>query len=446
MKLFVNLKHKYLSLPLVIKIIIPVLLIGLVCFLLSKKNSQNNFKFETKTTTVEKGTLVTSISATGSITSGNNTNIYTSASGEVLEVYVKNGDTVRQGQKLAQIKLDQDGQKKQTSAWASYLSAKNSVASSQQNKLSLENGVETAKRTLASAQDAVDKINDYTKSDLEKDNINSALVVAKRSYDIALQKFNSADSAIAVSQSQLSSAWYTYQQSSATIYAPASGVLSNFALTKGMSVANLSSDSTNSSNNATQSVGIITNPNNKITASVNLTEIDVTKVAPGQKVTLTLDAFPDKTFTGEVLAINTNGQSTSGVASYSTIITFDTGLPNMYPNMTVNANIIIESKPDILLIPSTAIEIATDGTASVQVVKDGITTSVAVTLGSTNDNQTEIVSGLNQGDVIISSSITNQSKYNNNKSSDFSSSNNRNNNRGGSGSMMFMNAGGPPGM
>lgn len=446
MKLFVNLKHKYLSLHLVIKIIIPVLLIGLVWFLLSKKNSQNNFNFETKTTTVEKGTLVTSISATGSITSGNNTNIYTSASGEVLEVYVKNGDTVRQGQKLAQIKLDQDGQKKQTSAWASYLSAKNSVASSQQNKLSLENGVETAKRTLASAQDAVDKINDYTKSDLEKDNINSALVVAKRSYDIALQKFNSADSAIAVSQSQLSSAWYTYQQSSATIYAPASGVLSNFALTKGMSVANLSSDSTNSSNNATQSVGIITNPNNKITASVNLTEIDVTKVTPGQKVTLTLDAFPDKTFTGEVLAINTNGQSTSGVASYSTIITFDTGLPNMYPNMTVNANIIIESKPDILLIPSTAIEIATDGTASVQVVKDGITTSVAVTLGSTNDNQTEIVSGLNQGDVIISSSITNQSKYNNNKSSDFSSSNNRNNNRGGSGSMMFMNAGGPPGM
>lgn len=446
MKLFVNLKHKYLSLPLVIKIIILVLLIGLVWFLLSKKNSQNNFNFETKTTTVEKGTLVTSISATGSITSGNNTNIYTSASGEVLEVYVKNGDTVRQGQKLAQIKLDQDGQKKQTSAWASYLSAKNSVASSQQNKLSLENGVETAKRTLASAQDAVDKINDYTKSDLEKDNINSALVVAKRSYDIALQKFNSADSAIAVSQSQLSSAWYTYQQSSATIYAPASGVLSNFALTKGMSVANLSSDSTNSSNNATQSVGIITNPNNKITASVNLTEIDVTKVAPGQKVTLTLDAFPDKTFTGEVLAINTNGQSTSGVASYSTIITFDTGLPNMYPNMTVNANIIIESKSDILLIPSTAIEIATDGTASVQVVKDGTTTSVAVTLGSTNDNQTEIVSGLNQGDVIISSSITNQSKYNNNKSSDFSSSNNRNNNRGGSGSMMFMNAGGPPGM
>ncbi len=415
MKLFINLKRKYLSLPLVFKIILPVLSISLIWFIVYKINSSKNSQPSYRTSTAQIGNIISTISVSGSVTSGNNTNIYTSASGEVIDVYVKNGDTVKQGQKIAQIKLDQDGQKKQTTAWAAYLSAKNSVTSSQQNKLSLENGVETAKRTLASAQDAVDKINDYTKSDLEKDNINSALVVAKRAYDIALQKYNSADSTIAVSQSQLSSAWYTYQQSSATIYAPASGIISNFALTKGMSVANLSSDSTASSNNATQSVGIVTNPNNKTTASVNLTEIDVTKVVPGQKVTLTLDAFANKTFTGEVLAINTNGQSTSGVTSYPTIIVFDTGLPNMYPNMTVNANILIDSKQDVLIIPSSAIQ-TSNNSFFVKVMKDNQITEVVVETGLSDDTNTEIISGLSVGDTVITSTVTNNTSTKTNSS------------------------------
>ena len=113
----------------------------------------------------------------------------------------------------------------------------------------------------------------------------------------------------------------------------------------------------------------------------------------------------------------------------------------------LKCSICFDSKSDILLIPSTAIEIAADGTSTVQLVKDGVTTPIVVTLGSTNDSQTEIVSGLNEGDEIITTSISNQAKYNNNQSSDFSSSN-RNINRGGSGagSMMFMNAGGRPGM
>ena len=415
MKLFINLKNKFLSLPLVLKIILPLLIVGVICFIVSKINSKNVSQPTYKTSTAQIGNIISIISTSGSITSGNNTSIYTSASGEVVQVYVKNGDNVKQGQKIAQIKLDQDGQKKQTTAWASYLSAKNSVTTSQQNKLTLENGVETAKRTLAAAQDAVNKINDYTKSDLEKDDINSDLVVAKRAYDIALQKFNSADSTIAVSQSQLSSSWYTYQQSSATIYAPASGVLSNFALTKGMSVANLASDSSTSSNNATQSVGIITNPNNKITASISLTEIDVTKVTPGQKVTLTLDAFPDLTFTGEVLAINTNGQSTSGVTSYPTIIVFDTGLPNMYPNMTVNANILIDSKQDVLIIPTSAILIGIES-STVKVIKNNQITEVVVETGLSDDTNTEIISGLSIGDTVITSIVTNNTSTKTNSS------------------------------
>lgn len=422
MKLFNNIKNKFLSLPLVIKIIIPVLIIGLIWFTTSKIISAQNTKPTYKTSKVSKGNIISTISASGSITSGNNTSIYTSASGEVTAVFVKNGDTVKQGQKIAQIKLDQDGQKKQTAAWASYLSAKNSLTSAQQNKITLENQLLSAQRTLASSQDAVDKINDYTKSDLEKDNINTNLTIAKNSLNLAQQKYNSVDSTIAVAQAQVTSSWYSYQQASNIIYAPASGVLTNFALTKGMSVANLSSDSSNSNSDATQSVGIITNPNNQITASISLTEIDVVKVKAGQKVSLTMDAFPDLSFTGQVLAINTNGQSSSGVTSYPTIIVFDNSMANMYPNMSVSANILIDSKNDVLTIPTSAIQTSNDESI-VKVLKDGQVSQVVVTTGLSDSTNTEIISGLNEGDtVVISTSTTTKTNSTTSTKSVFSGS------------------------
>jgi len=173
-----------------------------------------------------------------------------------------------------------------------------------------------------------------------------------------------------------------------------------------MSVANLSSSSTsNSSSDATQSVGIITNPKNQITASVSLTEIDVIKVKAGQKVSLTMDAFADKTFTGQVLAVNTNGQTTSGVTSYPTIIVFDTSLPNMYPNMSVSANIILDSKSDVLLIPSSAIQ-TSNGVSTVKVMKDNQVSEVTVETGLSDTTQTEITSGLSEGDTVVTSSST----------------------------------------
>lgn len=404
MKLFKNIKNKFLKLPLIIKIIIPIIIIGLIYFIFTKIISSQNSTPQYKTAQVTKTNIVSTISSSGSITSGSNTSIYTSASGQVTKVYAKNGDTVKQGQKIALIALDQDGQKKQTTAWASYLSAKNSLASANQNKLSLQNQLDSANLTLAGSQDAVNKINDQSRTDLEKNNINSTLTISQRSLIIAEQKYATADSAIAVAKAQLSSAWFAYQQTSNTIVAPANGILSNFALTAGMSVANLASTSSSTSD-ATQSVGIITNPKNQITASVSLTEIDVIKVKAGQKVSITMDAFADKTFTGQVLAINTNGQSTSGVTSYPTIIVFDTSLPNMYPNMSVSANIIVDSKTDVLTVPSSSIK-TTNGESVVSVMKDNQISEVTVETGISDTTQTEIISGLNEGDAVITSTST----------------------------------------
>lgn len=398
---FLN-KKKFLSLPVYWKIIIPVTLLGLFYLLINKIFFSSTAEPQYKTSQVKKGNIIQSISVTGSITSGNNTNIYTGASGVVSAVYAKNGDTVKQGQKIAQIKLDQDGQKKQNTAWAAYLSAKNAVASAEQNKLTLENSLESSKLAFNQAQDALNKIDDFTKTDLQKEVIHTNYSTSKRSLTLAEQKYANADSAISIAKTQLSAAWYSYQQSSNIIYAPASGVLTNFALTEGMSVTNLSSTNSSASNNdaATQSVGIIVNPDNQTTATVSLTEIDVTSVKPDQKVMITMDAFPDKTFTGKVLAINTNGQASNGVTSYPTMIIFDNSLSNMYPNMSVSADIIVDSKTDVLIVPTAAIS-HTDGVSTIKVMKDNQISQVSVEVGISDNSHSEIISGLNEGDTVV---------------------------------------------
>ena len=59
--------------------------------------------------------------------------------------------------------------------------------------------------------------------------------------------------------------------------------------------------------------------------------------------------------------------------------------------MSVTATIIISSKADILLIPSTAIDTATDGTTTVRIMKDNIVSTVTITTGDTNDSETEVI-------------------------------------------------------
>src|SRR5438105_519516 len=90
---------------------------------ISSKNQTPNYQ----TAQAEKGTLVSSVTASGNILSGNSVDITTTASGVVTEVYVQNGESVSQGQKIAEIQLDQASQAKLASAYSSYLAAKTNV-------------------------------------------------------------------------------------------------------------------------------------------------------------------------------------------------------------------------------------------------------------------------------------------------------------------------------
>lgn len=343
-----------------------------------------------QTAQAEKGTLITSISASGTILSGSSVNITTAATGIVREVYVKDEDLVTQGQRIAEVTLETSSQQKQAAAWSSYLSAKNSLESAQAKINSLQAAAFKANQTF---------INNAVARDLATDD--PTYIQENALWLQAEADYKNQSNVITQAQAALNSAWLSYTQLSSTIIAPMTGRVSGLTLTPGSSITASqtgSSDSTGSSH-----IGTIIAEQGSLQTMVNLTEIDVTKVSVGQKVTLTLDAFPGKTFTGKVATINTSGSVSSGVTTYPTTITFDTSLDNIYPNMAVNATIIINIKNSAVLVPSAAVQ-TINGESFVRVIKNGQVTQVPVEIGNSNDTQTEITSGINEGDVIVTGS------------------------------------------
>jgi len=161
---------------------------------------------------------------------------------------------------------------------------------------------------------------------------------------------------------------------------------------------------------------------------ITLNEIDVAKVEIGQKATLTFDALPDLTLTGKVIEMDKAGTVSQGVTSYGIKIGLDADDERLKPGMSVNAEIIVGTKPDVLTLPNSAIK-SEGNSRFVQLIdapeaikkKLKIGTSVVlpkevkiknqpVEVGISNDTLTEILSGVSEGDIVISSKITPQTQ------------------------------------
>ncbi|HPT66074.1 MAG TPA: efflux RND transporter periplasmic adaptor subunit [Candidatus Woesebacteria bacterium] len=464
MKLIKKIKAKFLSLPKIWKIMILIILIGVIFLFTFLKIKSSNKKVTYKTTEVTKGILITSISATGTITSSNKTTITTGAAGTIKTVYVKNGDSVKKGQKIAEISLDDDGETNKTTAWANYLNLQQGYKSAIADQTAADIQMWQDRQDILDAQEEFDNmtaggLNPNTKKEYtynEKAIVTKNLTLAKQRFTADETKYNNYSAFVAKAQKQASEAYENYKKVSSTIYAPSTGIISNLSVASGVIISNTSSSiivstGTNSSQNSStvtsRTIGSITNPAGQYQATLSLTESEIVKIKSGQKVLITMDAFSDTTFTGEVLSVDVSGSSSSGVTSYSVVVLLSDTDKEIYTNMSVTATIIIDSQADVLLIPSTAIDTASDGTATVRTYNNGEEVTVKITTGSTNDNQTVVTSGLSEGDIIISSSVTNDSNSNNNSSSAFSGSNSNsssrnNSNFGGMGGGMGI----PPGM
>ncbi len=155
-------------------------------------------------------------------------------------------------------------------------------------------------------------------------------------------------------------------------------------------------------------------------AEISLNEVDVVKVKAGQKSTITFDAIPGLSITGEVAQVDTVGISNQGVVTYNVKIKFDTDDPRVKPGMSASASIVTEIRTNVLKVANSAIK-TSSGNRSVQVVsaadknlpqtQTGVTLTnapqaVEVEIGLQSDSETEIISGLNAGEVVVVRTIS----------------------------------------
>ena len=153
----------------------------------------------------------------------------------------------------------------------------------------------------------------------------------------------------------------------------------------------------------------------QLSSEITLNEVDAVKVKIGDKATITFDAISGLTITGAVAQMDTLGTVSQGVVSYNVQIVFDTQDGRVRPGMSVTAAIIIDSRQDVLVVPSSAIKTANgasyvltpdetvtdigDSRTGVILGKPPVQTSVVT--GLSDSTNTEITSGLTENQVIV---------------------------------------------
>lgn len=389
-----KIKKKYILSAIIILIIIG----GYYWY---NKNQQGSVQTRYMTATVEKGTLMSSISASGNVTVDNQSTVDPTITGTVADLAVQVGDPVTKGQFLFNI-INDDLSVSVAKASASYESAKNSLESA---KIDEDN----AEATYDKAKDADDGDNDaYTKKELSvlKDKIDlteAKIVQAQKSLDASLADYRNIQS----------------DASKRKVTAPIAGTINEINIKNG---DDLSRTSLSNTTNAPIIIGDL----ETLKASVEVNEVDISKISIGQKVALKFDALDSLTVFGKVEKIDALGTVTQGVVTYNVTVGFDTLDERIKPQMSVTASIISNSKENVLIVP-TGVITTEDDNHYVEVLNNGeIPQKIQVQIGMSNDTQTEITSGLDVGDKVVTQKIESSSS-----SLPSSSSSQNGNNRGG---------------
>jgi HlyD family secretion protein len=219
------------------------------------------------------------------------------------------------------------------------------------------------------------------------------LLVSQTQAQLALKQAGSTPSAIAaqqaqVEQAQASVASVEAQLQNSRIVAPIAGTVTQFDA----KVGQLASPSV-------PLVSVMGSGGFEVDAGV--AETDIGKVALGNAVSMTLDAFPGDTFTGKVFYIAPAETITQGVVDYQVKIAFDTADPRMKSGLTANIDIATRHKDGVLILPQYAI-LENDSGTFVEIVQSGKVVQMPVTLGLQDQNgNVEIVSGVTAGEQVL---------------------------------------------
>jgi HlyD family secretion protein len=246
-------------------------------------------------------------------------------------------------------------------------------------------------------------------------------LVAQNDYDQSIYNFTKAQASLKMAQLDYNRAKINLNY--ATIYSPIDGVVLERAVDEGQTVA---------ASFSTPTLFSIANDLTQMQVEASIDEADIGKVKIGQRVTFTVDAFPDLKFEGKIVQVRLQPITKSNVVTYTVIIRAANPDLKLMPGMTANITDYVEEAKNVLIVSSKALHfipdqdmVATymkppkdlpknipphmvmDSTLKTVWVKNGsMVHPVPVKIGIDNDINAQVIHGLKEGDEVIVAVIT----------------------------------------
>jgi len=315
------------------------------------------------TVNVTRGDIVKTVLADGSLVMPDKAYLSFGATGTVTEVLVDEGNNVTKDQVLARLDAP---------------SLESSVETAELGVEIAEEGVKAAR-----AQYEIAEINlDEPPPTVSEDVLELQLDAAKASWETA--KLN-----LEIAELSLESAELNLEKA-VVIVAPFDGVVADISITEGKEISTATL--------ATPAISLVDTSEIEMRGFID--EIDIAIVQLGQEANIILDALPDEEIKGSVAFISPVGTTLAGVVSYDTTITLENPVAELRDGMSATAEIIIERRDDVLSIPNRYIR-GTLENPIVVVLVDEQEEEREITLGLTDGINTEILSGLQEGEEVV---------------------------------------------
>jgi HlyD family secretion protein len=354
--------------------------------------------------TVERGTMVKSVVATGKVEPITKIEIKSKANGIIKVLNADIDVTVKEGDILVELDKEQLAATLR-GAEANLMAARASLegADAQFKK----NVVEAEGPDAEFARRAYDRARSLFAQNLIAQ---SALDDAHGLVDMADNRKHAAQSQLLVSQAKVAEARAQVAQAkaaadraaedvaNATIRAPIHGTV----LSRDVEVGSPVSSILNLGANATlvMTLGDI----DRVFVRGKVDEADIGRVRLGQEARIRVETFKDKAFNGRVTQISPMGVEKDNVTNFEVRVSIDNPGKELKANMTANAEIVLEEHADALIVPEAAVTYDAQKNAFVEVVAPGTKTGrkkTPVKIGVSNGTKIQILNGLKQGDKVI---------------------------------------------
>lgn len=356
------------------------LCLALMFTILVSCGKKEQIQFETAEVTTRD--LSTTVTATGTIEPVTKVEVGTQVSGIIDKIFVDFNSEVKKGQVIAE--LDKTN-------LLSELSNAQSNLSNAQSNLTYQSA--NFKRYDTLYQKGLISANDYEQARLNYEQARQ---------QVAIEKQN-----VAKAQTNLGYA---------TITAPIDGVVLSKEVEEGQTVASAMT---------TPTLFIIARDLTDMRVIANVDEADIGEVKEGQRVSFTVDAYPDDVFNGTVTQVRQEATTESNVVTYEVVISAPNDDLKLKPGLTANVTIYSMERNNVLCVPTTALKfnpnqailpegdriIGTDADKKVWVADGHDVRAVSVTTGVTGGSYTEIISGLKSGEKVITGVSSNHGPH-----------------------------------